>query len=59
MKIVQINNVSDMYFGLLQPATNFYIWFGKQQYQEHRIGMKPPSYILHEGDRVKVGQLQV
>ena len=23
------NNMSDMCFGMIYPATNFYIWFGK------------------------------
>ena len=42
-----INNVSEVCFGLIQPATNFYIWFGKKQYQEDETGMLPLSFTLY------------
>ena len=43
------NIVSAMCFGLIQPASNFYIWFGKQQYQDDQTGVKPPSYTVWVG----------
>ena len=55
MIIFLINNVSDMCFGLIQLATSFYIWFAKQQYQEERAGVSPPSYSLQAQLNYKIG----
>ena len=39
--------MSEVCIGLIEPATNFNIWFGKLYYQEDEIGMLPPSFTLY------------
>ena len=46
--------VSDVCFGLIQPVTNFYIWFAKQQYQEDQTEVTPPSYTLYNNNLLVV-----
>ena len=40
------SNVSDTYFGLIQPATNFYIWFGISMNQENEFERIPPYSMV-------------
>ena len=38
--------MSDTYFGLIQPATNFYIWFGTSMNQENEFERIPPYSMV-------------
>ena len=41
-----INNMSDKYLGLIQPVTNFYVWFRTFINQEIQIPSFPPYFMV-------------
>ena len=44
--IFLINNVSDIHFCLIMPATNFCVWFGISMNQENKFQNIPPNFMV-------------